>query len=391
MRKNDAMKTVFLLLSVALVAVAGCTFLDPPLPLEEPGDKSGGGSGPDSTRRDTVYLVSAISFPDSYDWQRDTAFGAVNCTLELYEGANRVLSLPAGPSRRISAAPDRHHIIDRRLYSDYCDRSGTTLKCNGKVVAEWEEQEIVTGILPMDGRVYTLGRSASGSGYSFRRDGRVILQSATAVPLGGFGMDTYGPTGALYMDKGSVCFSCRDGDGVYLVKDGVAVQAASEPGALFLDAKALEGKYAVLYKQDGFTVLMYDGYYVNIDCGGTIDWLDGGIFMHGGEPAVTGRVGTGAPEASTLGVGLDGDYTDLGADAVSVFFENGGWRALRVPSGCYFLKRDCAALVDGGFALALTPKDGGSPFLEAPGFTHEYKLHGFLSGVAVDIREYDAD
>ncbi len=386
------MKTALLFLPAAL-AVTCCTLLEPPLSLGEPRIPENGAdsSRSGSLKRDTVYMVSAVSFPDSYDWQRDTAFGAVTCNLELYEGATRVLSLPAGPSKRISAAPDRHHIIDGKLYSDYCDRSGTTVKCNGETIGEWEEQEIITGILPLDGTVYTLGRSSSGSGFSYRRDGRIIIQSETAVPLGGFGMDTYGPTGALYLDKGRICFSYRDGDGAYLVKDGDTMQLAQETDAVYFDAKSLDGIPSVLFKQDVFTVLLYDGYYVNVDFGGTLDWLDGTIFMHRGEPAITGRVGTGAPGASTLGVGLDGDYTNLGSDTGYVYFEEDTWYPLKVPADNFFFKRDCAARISGDFAMALTPKDGSFPFLTVAGDTLEYKLHGFLSGLAVDIREHDAD
>ncbi|MBP5721231.1 MAG: hypothetical protein J6W82_09260 [Bacteroidales bacterium] len=385
------MKTAFLFVPAVALATTCCSLLDPPLPLSDPRNSAHASDSSRAIRRDTVFMVSAVSFPDNYDWQRDTAFGAVSCTLELYEGGKRVLSLPAGPSKRISAAPDRHHIIGGKLYSDYCDRSGTTVKCNGTTIGEWDDPEIIIGILPLEGTVYTLGRSNTGSGFSFRRNGNIILQSAGGVPLGGFGMDTYGPTGALYQDKGSICFTYRYGDAAYLVSDGVQTQLASEPGALFLDAKRLGGIPSVLFKYDGFTILLYDGYYVNIDFGGTFNWIEGGIFMHGGDPAVAGRVDSGGPGAGNLGVGLDGDYTSFGPDAEYVFIDGDSWHPLKKPSGCYLFNRNCASFIDGEFALALTPTDGSDPYLEVAGDTITYKLHGFLSGMAIDIRESYAD
>ncbi|MBQ4201717.1 MAG: hypothetical protein II648_05420, partial [Bacteroidales bacterium] len=72
-------------------------------------------------RPDTAFYVSAISFPPSYDWQKDTAFGATACTLKFFRGTEQLLSVCAGPSKRISAHPDRHHIIDGKLYSEYFD------------------------------------------------------------------------------------------------------------------------------------------------------------------------------------------------------------------------------------------------------------------------------
>ena len=62
-------------------------------------------------RKDTTFYVSAITFPASYDWQRDTAYGNVACTLKVFKGAVPVLTLPAGPSSGISASPHRNHLL----------------------------------------------------------------------------------------------------------------------------------------------------------------------------------------------------------------------------------------------------------------------------------------
>ena len=392
LRKNDAMKTVFPFIAAALLAPA-CPLLEPALKFDDthhPGDTLSS-----VIRRDTVFLVSAVSFPESYDWQRDTAFGAVSCTVELYENDKCVLSLPAGPSKRISPAPDRHHIIDGALYSDFCDRSGTVIKCNGVTAAEWEEQEIIIGLLPLDGTLYTLGRPVSGDGFSFRRNGIPVLESDTGVPFGGFGMDTYGSNGALYRDKGQICFSFHEGNSAYLVRNGTKETIETDPDARYLDAKVFDGIPAVLLKHYGFADLLYDGYYTDYAFGGSVDWLEAGIFMHGREPMITGRVALGPPGKSTFGVLKDGDYTNLGQDTGHIYFENGDWYPLktegRLRDEYYFFNRDCAVRIGGRFVVALTPHDGGSPVLLDGSDTLEYKLHGYLSGVAAEIREHHAD
>lgn len=386
------MKSVSLLIAAAVAATA-CSLLEPELKLEDPRDIPDSTAG--SFRRDTVFLVSAVSFPQNYDWQRDTAFGAVSCTVELYENATRVLSLPAGPSKRISPAPDRHHIIDGALYSDFCDRSGTVVKRNGVTVCEWEEPEIIVGLMPVESGLYTLGRSTSGDGFCYRRNGRQVLKSDTGVPLGGFGMDTYGQTGGLYLDKGRICFSFKEDDNACIVRDGIMETIVTDPDAQYLDAKVFNGIPAVLLKHYGFADLLYDGYYTDLAFGGSLDWLEAGIFVQKNIPTIAGLIATGTAGKSTYGVMMDGDYTDLGPETGHIYFENGDWRPLKTEGSLknkyYFFNRDCAARIGGRFVIALTPKDGGNPILVDGSDTLEYELHGYLSGVAATIRESHAD
>ena len=386
------MKTAFPFIVAALLAAA-CSFLEPELKFDdtrEPED-----SLTRNVRRDTVFLISAVSFPQNYDWQRDTAFGAVSCTVELYENDKCVLSLPAGPKNRISPAPDRNHIIDNALYSDYYDRSGTVIKRNGVTVCEWDEQEILVGLLPVDGTVYSLGRSVSGDGFCYRRDGRPVLKSDAGVPLGGFSMDTYGPTGALYLDNGRICFGFRENDSAGIVRDGIRETIVTDPDAQFLDAKMLNGTPAVLLKHYGFADLFFDGYYTDFAFGGSVDWLEAGIFMHKREPMIAGRIATEGIGKSTFGVFKDGDYTNLGPETGHIYFENDSWLPLKsegsLKSRYFFFNRDCATCIGGHFVLAMTPRDGGNPFLLNGSDTLRYKLHGYLSGLAVDIRESYVD
>ena len=48
---------------------------------------------PPAPEPDIVLFYSAVRFPDGYDWQRDSAFGAVACTLRLYRGVKPVVEM----------------------------------------------------------------------------------------------------------------------------------------------------------------------------------------------------------------------------------------------------------------------------------------------------------
>ena len=59
---------------------------------------------------DTLVYVSAVEFPEDYDWQRDTAYGTVPCRVSLFLEGERILSVPAGPGTFVGADPDRMRI-----------------------------------------------------------------------------------------------------------------------------------------------------------------------------------------------------------------------------------------------------------------------------------------
>ncbi|MBP5720679.1 MAG: hypothetical protein J6W82_06405, partial [Bacteroidales bacterium] len=110
---------------ITLLLFAGCSLLDPELPMGSPranekggqkGSKDGSGQSV-LDRKDTTFYVSAVTFPAAYDWQRDTAFGNVACTLKIFKGAVPVLTMPAGPSNRISASPHRNHLLGSSIFT----------------------------------------------------------------------------------------------------------------------------------------------------------------------------------------------------------------------------------------------------------------------------------
>ena len=60
--------------------------------------RNGGGGAPAHARLDTAVFMTAVSFPEDYDWRRDTSLGNVRGSIELYRNGEKILSGPA-PSR----------------------------------------------------------------------------------------------------------------------------------------------------------------------------------------------------------------------------------------------------------------------------------------------------
>ncbi|MBR4826385.1 MAG: hypothetical protein IKZ91_00685 [Bacteroidales bacterium] len=337
-------------------------------------------------------LVSALCFPASYDWQADTAFGRVSCTLKLFRGDEEALSIPAGPGTGVSASPDGHHIIEGSLYTVYSDASGTVIGREGRELARWPERELISGILPADGVLHSLGYNPSSGILNYRINGRVAW-SGPGEQFGGFGADTYGPSGALYPDDGAVCFAYRqlspDGTVVF-VSNGQAEESAALPaGATVLDAKTINGRHAVLYTQKMKNYIIMDGEPRLVNPLGGFCWTEAGLIEYGSGIAVCGRgkllagsdyrwcAGNGQTLFQMLGrpdfVYQDGD-SFVPVDLSSDLFDSN-----------IFLRRSCACLWDGQLAVALTPRNGSNPFVQYGGKRTEYRICGFLTGVAFRI------
>ena len=391
------MKASILLLSLFCTA---CTLLDPPLsfgPRRDPYSGSGAsaGSEADSTvaGKDTVFLVSAVSFPESYDWQRDTLFGSVSCTVHLFKGGTELLSFPGGPGTHIGASPDSHHIIGGSLFSVYSDGTGTYVSRDGELISSWPEKEYLLGLLYRDGVLHTLGRAPA---LTYRIDGEEMLRIESGEPFGSFGLDTYGPGGALYEDDGAVCFAYHLSPGVgnrqaYIVRDGISALVLNSPMVEFVDVKQIEGEPALLYQERGNSSMGWGGRIADISRKGTLRWDSAGIVLLDGEARVVGHYRTlGESGSGSWGVGGGDSCCEIDSEPLFIYCNESHFSALPAASpeiaSSYFFTRDCGCLPGASLALALTPRDTLlAPYVSYRGSVTEYPLHGFLSGISYTV------
>ena len=397
------MRASILLFVIPFLFSASCSLLDPALPFGEPrilenkGVKGGGRDIPSTIKSepDTVFLVSGVSFPVSYDWQRDSLFGAVLCTLRLYRNGLPVLEIPAGPGEKVGVSPDMHHIIGSHLFTEYSDSHGTVVKMDGQQIARWPDTEKLQGLLYKDNSFYTLGLDRSGTSFTYRKDGEVVLKVDGASLLGSFGSDSYGPTGALYESGGQVCFAYKtepkNVGTAFMVRDGKAESLMSALGAEILDVKLLGGEPAVLYNQARSTLLMHNGVSRDISSGNGLYWQSGGLLMYDGHPAVVGSY-LNYKGLRRGAIGWEDTFYSLYEDTAYIYCDGEHYTGMTLPpmnyTDCYFFHRNCACQLGNRLAMVLTPKTpGGKPFMSFGLNTTGFDLHGYLSGVAVLITE----
>lgn len=175
-------------------------------------------------RTDTVIYMTALEFPEGYDWRRDTSFGEVSGRVVLYRDSVRVLEIPAGPGSLASLDPDLHHLVDGHVYTESCTEDGTVIGLDGTELFSYPDRELLCGLLVEGTDVYTLGRNRSGSGFSLRRNGDILFSRPSGSVSAHFSARPDYPSGALYRDGGHMYFSYWQPYGThrewYVVEDG---------------------------------------------------------------------------------------------------------------------------------------------------------------------------
>ena len=250
------MKTSFLRGLVPLAAgaclSAACSLLNPESSHSSGRDAAGTG---DSRKDETSpasgprVVLTAVSFPEEYDWKRDTASGAVRgARVLLLQGQDTLLCISAGAGTVVGTAPDMIHFIDGHLFTEYSDASSTVICRDGEELFRCPGREMLKGLIVSDGALYTLSQPRSGTGgFRLRRDGELLYERQDGVVAGSVGDPGYGDHGALYRVGDDVVFGFfRDavtgGREVYLYRKGrpERVQVPSGMAEVY-DVRVLDG------------------------------------------------------------------------------------------------------------------------------------------------------
>lgn len=169
------------------------------------GPVGGGQSG--SGGLHTICYMTALDYRKDYDWRSDQARESVKCSLVVFADGTPVMKVPVGAAYETGSDPDMHRIIGGNLYTDYSTGSETVIKKNGVQMFRYHGPESLCGMEVIGEDVYTLGHFRDGSGFTFRKNGEIVLKRDEADVIG-----------SLVNDGDSLCFAfcehIRTSDGV---------------------------------------------------------------------------------------------------------------------------------------------------------------------------------
>lgn len=375
-------------------------------------DNSKGDDIPPPVADTTVYALG-IEFPQSYDWQKDTAYRNVNSKLVLFANQKRVFEVEAGTGSHLSPEVDKNRLIDGHLYSDFSSEGETIISKDGKELFRYSGEEMMCGIMVTDEHVYTLGQNRQGKGFSYRKDGSLILSQQNGTVLGDMSRSP-GESGALYMNGESMLFtySVRD-DGTdkwYLAKDGIGERLSLPSGTVkVLDAKLIGEDLhlaIVTTSSRGRVVHVHNGrqYSLGNDSGGTIlNTRYCRIFTTGGTVWLKEehQLSSGGRRESCLWKG-DGTLVQSGQNVFDFWTDDmdyayiqtndkglierivTGKKSHSLPDESRFLSSACACYQGGIFYLAATPTNRNySPFVWKNGKQLALPINGFLIALSV--------
>ena len=399
------MKNSVLVLPLAVLALAACEklYISQYYRSEvfPPGNSGGGPAGPEM---DTTVLLSAVLVPANYDWRRDSSYGCPSAELLLLENGVKKISIKTGAKTEVSPDPATHHLLGGHLYTEYCGPAETVVKKDGKQLFRYQGREVLLGLLPMGNNLYTLGKDRDGDGFSFRRNGELLLKQASGSVYGDFTNSAFGDNGALYEDEGRCCFCFSMGDDCFKVVDGVMEREAL-PGRASQVLCMRVVRSEVYYSMAIGSFASVGGHGNQYVLPSAYTWKNIDLFLNEGELwliACGERNGEWFTICGPPG-GLNATpYVFKGRNNF-MYKQPEGFCAVDISGGdvsatdaagmvnysrdsTFFFSRSCAAVAGESFYMALTPRERGlPPIVCRDGEEEVFRVEGYLTGIEVSI------
>lgn len=401
-----------------LAWIPGCIDLEQKLPSENESDHPGIHVPAPGPVLDTVLLVCGAEYPHGYDWRRDTAYGRVSADMVLFRNGERILTIKGGSADGMTPYPDMHYLMDDgHLYSQGEKDGRTVIFRDGLECITYKGLETISGLAIVDGDLYTLGQKKDGGGFSYRKNGRLLLSRDYGHIVGQMNSNPFYRTGALYSDCGQLHFAYwrEEKKGQYgwtLVTDGVesSLRLSISPSRLF-DLRVIGGEvYRLMSTPDTRACVLITGAtemsvspagasakLCSLGMGGKRGVVVGGKYLaRNGNWASflwSEKTGVNTYLGNTHHYIGDEDIYEVtfsygGAFSVSESFHSG---TLVRGTGTYFPGFRNGVQFGGQLHLAINPEAPDKPGYWSSGKWRELELHGYLNGIQVLLEESRED
>lgn len=394
-----------LICSIMLMAAVSCGLEE----IGTPGRNDGGGiwtgpgmnAGKDDPDK-TVWYVTLMDYPDGYDWRADCEKGAVRCSLVVLANGIPMMRVPVGDEYETASDPDMHRMVGGHLYTDYSTEEETVIKKDGREIFRYPGREVICGMAVDSSSVYTLGQSREGEGFSYRRNGEVILERARGRTFG-----------RLQRDGDDICFAFAEPvisasdtiERYYHVRNGIVSQTAlREDVKKVLDIVTYQGEVCYLADMVGIgaPVLVCGDIMESLHMPGSSRMMACRLSMPEGRPMIEGVLAmTGRALLSGYWDSPGQFFTFPGGLAVSSIcfsegsvscilnpssllsqgriYHNGEFHLL--PQGYVSMGGNTIMKTDGILQAGLSSKSCGKPIMWRDGISDTLDYNGYISSV----------
>ena len=362
-----------------------------------------GSSDPDKT----ICYVTALDYQDGYDWRSDREKGSVKCSLVVFADGVPMMKVPVGDAYHISSDADSHRVIGGHIYTDFSTDEETVIKKDGEEVFRYPGREYLQGMIVDGEDIYTLGHSRFGEGFSYRKNGEILLEKASGSTFS-----------RLHRDDGHICFAYSESiasalgsvERYYSVVDGVQQQAAlREDVKKVWDMVSIDGEVCyiaslvgvqgpVLFQGESKSVL-------SLPQGSSL--LTGRLSVSQDVVCVEGVIScrnlalagilwrcdehlyTFSPGTTVASWCIDGDGVFCVLNSKSPSVNGVIYRCgdiFEVPLGYASMGENTMAMVNGILNVGLSSVNGGWPVIWKDGALDTIKVNGYISSVTAGKR-----
>ena len=347
----------------------------------------------------SVYYYTAVSFPPDYDWRRDTSYGAVQASVNLYRNDSLLIQIPTGALAGPDA--DMHHFIQGHLYTQFRSGGRTVLAKDGQVILELDREAILAGLLPLDGKLYTLWKNRSGEGFSLMDGSNELFSRSRGQLLGSLSLGAYMPSGALYTDLGRPCFCYRNGNDWYVVRESQE-DLIKKPYWPVYDIRSIDGQTCIFFQgsSSASANFQYKGSAISYSPDQFLFLKPGYIYVNDGEPFCAGAGYQRWDYTPYILVNfMSGKILELPGSGLCqlssnplalLFYSSDGTTGyysyasgIRYLQGRFYHLSPCEGIrMDGKLHIVLNSMEpGAKPGIWKEGEIRELDINGFISGI----------
>ncbi len=353
---------------------------------------------------DDIVYVTAMQYSDGYDWLSDTEKGEVKCSLVVYADGIPMMKIPVGDRYEVSSDPETHRMVKGHLFTDYVSGSETVIKKDGKVLIRYPGREMICGLAERGDGIYTLGHNLDGDGFSYRKNGAVLLERADGSSFGS--LHEYGDS-LFFAFREPIASEGEARERYYCVINGnVSQTAVREDVKKVLDVAVYRGKICyvallagisapVLVTHYGMRALAMPLSSTMLDCrimtGGDTLYIEGSFDRKGMK--TTGGLWHADGSFSPFSYGMTVASSCMDEDAIccvlnpsppqmnGVIYKSG--ESFLMPEGFSVLGPRTSAVSGGFLHVGLSSLTGSNPVLWRESQSIPLEINGFITSVSV--------
>ncbi len=349
-----------------------------------------------------ICYMTALDYRSGYNWLADQERGSVKCSLIVYADGRQIMKVPVGEEYEVGSDPDMHRIINGHLYTDYSTVDQTVIKRDGIQMFRYPGRESICGMRVSGEDIYTVGQNRSGEGFSYRKNGEVLMSRDAGGVIGSVntGHDDMpfafyetiksaeGNISRYYISRGGKVSQVAVRDDIQKVWDIMCGEDTETYVASLVGVASpvmFVGGSMVLLTLPKKAVLLSASLYGSVENPGVELLYSSGSAIYSmlwqdGKTLVTFPKGRTISSVSVLDEGLCCAVNSSSSSAAGLIYRCGELHDM--PEGYSCVGGDAICMVNGILNVGLSSRKGGEALIWKDGEVQALDINGYISSIS---------